>query len=64
MATKVQACTHHWVIAPPDGETSTGVCKLCGARKEFANAHRKGNYNRNYKWSKGGDSDDDKDYAG
>ena len=30
-------CSHHWLIEPPKGPTSTGVCKLCGARKEFDN---------------------------
>lgn len=28
-------CRHHWLIEPPDGPTSEGVCKLCGARREF-----------------------------
>ena len=31
-------CTHHWVIAPPNGVTSEGVCKLCGATKRFENS--------------------------
>lgn len=30
-------CRHHWHIASPSGETSTGVCKLCGASREFQN---------------------------
>ena len=30
-------CTHHWMIEPADGETSRGVCKLCGDTREFAN---------------------------
>ena len=32
------ACAHHWVIASPDGEMSTGKCKVCGAVKEFPNS--------------------------
>jgi hypothetical protein len=32
-----EECTHHWRIASPDGETSTGVCQLCGASREFQN---------------------------
>jgi hypothetical protein len=28
---------HHWVIAAPTGPTSTGVCKHCGASREFVN---------------------------
>lgn len=31
------SCTHHWQIARPSGETSTGVCRLCGASREFHN---------------------------
>ena len=30
-------CTHHWRIASPCGETSTGVCRFCGASREFQN---------------------------
>lgn len=32
-----EVCTHHWRIATPAGQTSTGVCVLCGARREFEN---------------------------
>ena len=28
---------HHWSIESPNGSTSKGVCKNCGARKEFSN---------------------------
>ena len=31
------SCSHHWVIESPNGPTSWGVCKYCGARKEFNN---------------------------
>ena len=30
-------CTHYWVIEAASGPTSRGVCKLCGAVKEFKN---------------------------
>jgi hypothetical protein len=30
-------CTHHWRIGTPSGETSTGVCKICGASRQFQN---------------------------
>ena len=30
-------CAHHWDIAPANGPTSAGVCRNCGASKEFAN---------------------------
>jgi len=29
---------HHWLIANQDGETSDGVCKLCGTHRQFNNA--------------------------
>ena len=28
-------CAHHWLIESPAGPTSTGVCKHCGAVREF-----------------------------
>jgi protein associated with RNAse G/E len=30
-------CKHHWLIAEPNGPTSRGVCKRCGAVREFYN---------------------------
>ena len=36
-AEHVDGCTHHWRIASPSGETSTGVCQVCGASREFQN---------------------------
>ncbi len=33
-------CTHHWMIEPPMSATSTGICKLCGAVREFRNQLR------------------------
>ncbi len=34
---KEKDCTHHWRIASPAGESSTGVCQICGASREFQN---------------------------
>ena len=31
-------CNHHWVIAPPNGPTSSGHCKLCGQARKFPNS--------------------------
>ena len=31
-------CTHIWECAPANGLTSRGVCRLCKAEKDFANA--------------------------
>ena len=30
-------CPHYWLIEPPKGPTSMGICKLCGAIREFDN---------------------------
>ena len=32
-----EGCNHHWRIASPCGETSTGVCQISGASREFHN---------------------------
>ncbi|KPJ48208.1 MAG: hypothetical protein AMJ38_05815 [Dehalococcoidia bacterium DG_22] len=37
-ATKEAGCRHHWLIESPQGPTSMGICKLCGAQKEFRNS--------------------------
>lgn len=34
---ELMECAHHWLIEPPSGPMSKGVCKLCGAEKEFLN---------------------------
>ena len=31
-------CRHHWRIASPNGATSRGVCKRCGAERDFPNS--------------------------
>ena len=31
-------CRHYWIIQPPGGHTSKGVCKFCGMEKEFYNS--------------------------
>lgn len=30
-------CRHYWLIESANGPTSRGVCKFCGAEKEFYN---------------------------
>ena len=32
-----EQCAHYWIIEASRGPTSRGVCKLCGAEKEFLN---------------------------
>ena len=31
-------CTHHWIYPPPNGPTSIGWCRICGAHDESATA--------------------------
>ncbi|MFC2033622.1 hypothetical protein ACFLUB_03815 [Chloroflexota bacterium] len=31
-------CKHYWLIESATGHKSRGVCKLCGAEKEFLNS--------------------------
>jgi hypothetical protein len=40
-------CVHRWVIESPNGETSRGRCRHCGAEKEFPNAAEDGLWERN-----------------
>jgi hypothetical protein len=28
---------HHWILGEPGGPVTTGVCKRCGATREFRN---------------------------
>ncbi len=37
---EVKTCVHHWLIDPPSGNKSSGICKICGEfRKDyFANS--------------------------
>ena len=30
-------CVHYWLIEPPLGPISKGICKICGAEKDFLN---------------------------
>jgi len=31
-------CVHYFICSPPNGPTTIGVCKLCGAKKEMRNS--------------------------
>jgi hypothetical protein len=35
---KESNCRHYWVIEDAGGPTSLGICKFCGAEKEFLNS--------------------------
>jgi hypothetical protein len=40
----IPACphgAHHWAIDRPDGPISSGICKWCSARRDFANSQDK-----------------------
>jgi len=39
-------CQHHWIIETPKGPISKGVCKYCGAAKEFQNYWRGSTWER------------------
>ncbi len=32
------ACCHYWIIDPPNGSSSRGVCKFCSEVREFNNS--------------------------
>ena len=36
------ACQHHWVIDPPKGPVSKGVCRSCGEERDFPNYQEDG----------------------
>ena len=40
-------CAHRWVIESPNGDTSHGICRVCGAEKDFPNAAEDGLWERN-----------------
>ncbi len=39
-------CIHRWRIESPNGATSHGVCRNCGAEKEFPNSAEDGLWER------------------
>ena len=32
-----RSCQHYWIIEPPNGPTSRGICRSCGEEQEFQN---------------------------
>jgi len=38
LTSEQQGCAHYWVIDRPNGPTSKGVCRICGAEGEFENS--------------------------
>jgi len=37
----MKECKHHWIVEPPSGHVSKGVCKNCKATKDFYNSNPK-----------------------
>lgn len=35
---KKEECRHYWVIESPSGLVSKGICKFCGAERDFFNS--------------------------
>ena len=33
-----ETCHHHWIIEPPQGPTSSGICKFCSETRTFKNS--------------------------
>ena len=47
-------CPHHWLIDPPNGEFSTGKCKMCKETKQFRNSSIYNGWNGALKRAKAG----------
>ena len=41
-----EECSHYWVIESATGSTSQGVCKFCGAVRDFQNSFPDPNYQK------------------
>ena len=35
MTRDLAVCRHHWLLDPPSGPLDHGVCKFCGAERDF-----------------------------
>ncbi len=38
---QTEECVHHWMLPSPSAGGTTGVCKTCGAEREFVD-HQSG----------------------
>ena len=36
----VSVCSHHWLLSAPAGDSTVGVCKLCGETRQFNDAYQ------------------------
>jgi hypothetical protein len=39
-------CQHHWMLATPVAGVSTGLCRECGASRDFGQVFAPSSYNR------------------
>lgn len=46
-APTASGCTHQWMIEPPNGPMSIGVCLLCRESKEFRNSSEDSIWDKN-----------------
>jgi len=38
------SCQHHFIVPPPNGHSSVGVCKLCGEKRDMFNSVEEGKH--------------------
>lgn len=51
--TRTRRCTHHWIIAGPEGPESTGRCRRCGAERIFQNTPARVPFDRSMRQADG-----------
>ena len=49
------SCRHHWLLEPPNGELTRGVCKLCSGEKYFTSGRAKAPTSKTVVWWKRSD---------
>ena len=45
MTRDLAVCRHHWLLDPPSGPLDHGVCKFCGAVRDFVKQEIFSSYN-------------------
>ena len=48
-------CSHHWIIEPPEGPMSQGMCRLCSEIREFRNFLEDAPWKEDWPWAQKGD---------
>lgn len=44
-------CRHHWIIEPPEGPVSQGMCHLCNEVKQFRNFLEEAPWKEDWPWA-------------